>query len=318
MMSIAVCGLGSAARRAHLPALAEEAPRVAARVAAVCDPDPARFAAAPEAQGFTDLELLLDRVRPGLLVIASPPSAHLDAIAAAAARDVDVLCEKPLGLSRGDVDELEAIHRRHPEVLLATVHQYRFSPGWQAISGCLTANADRPFRLRVEVERPGTDPLSAGGWRAAGRREGGILGDHAVHYIALCSELGAAVGVLDCRQAGEPGRETAEVRLSVGAGEAAIRVSYAGERRRNLIEASLAGGTAVRWEGDRLGGSGLDGAAPERRVGALSDREHVNALYADLYAELLAHRLDPAWRERATAETLGVAGLLATCLDAAG
>lgn len=311
-LTVGLCGLGSAARRAHLPAL-HQGP---ATVVAVCDPDPRRFGLVPEAQGFGDVKALLDAVHPDLLVIASPPSAHLGAIAAAAARDVDVLCEKPLGLNRDDVAELQAIHRRHPRTLLATVHQYRHSSGWQAVARMVGEHRHRPFRIRIEVERPGTDPLSAGGWRAAGRREGGILGDHGVHYLALLGELDRAVSVVACAQSGEPGRETADVRLSVAAGEASIHVSYAGERRRNLVEATLAGGTAVHWEGDRLSGSGLNGAGPERVVGALSDRDHVNALYADLYAELLAHLDDADWRGRATAETLRVAGLLADCLEA--
>jgi len=313
VLSLGLCGLGSAARRAHLPAI-ERGP---AAVTAVCDPDPARFSLAPAAQGFTGVKALLDAVSVELLVIASPPSAHLGAIAAAAARDVDVLCEKPLGLNHDDVIELRAIRSRHPGVLLATVLQYRYSPGWQAVSRTVSEHRDRPFAIRVEVERPGTDPLSAGGWRASGRREGGILGDHGVHYLALLSDLDDEVEVLDCHQSGDPGRETAEVRLRVGPGEASILVSYAGERRRNLVEAILAGGTTVHWEGDRLSGSGLNGSGPERRVGALSDRDHVNALYADLYGELLEHRGDAAWRERATASTLRVAGLLASCLDAA-
>ena len=190
-LRIALVGIGSAATRAHLPALQSAETGGVVELVGVCDPDRARrdavLAGHPGAAGFAENDEMLDATSPDLLVIATPPSAHLDEMAAAAARDVHVLCEKPLGLGDADVSSLRALAAGHPHLALATVHQYRFATPWRWIARA-TAGALRsgePFELRVEVERPGTDPLAAGGWRADPEHEGGILGDHAVHYLAL-------------------------------------------------------------------------------------------------------------------------------------
>ena len=319
--AVGLCGLGSAALRAHLPALCRAEETGAAVIAGVCDPDPARsetvVARTRRARAFPDVEALLDGSGCDLLVIASPPSAHIPAITAAARRGVDVLCEKPLGVAEGDVDRLRDLTGRAPSWLVATVHQYAHAAAWRVLERWLRvpARSGRPFRLEVEVERPGTDPLSAGGWRAAGDREGGILGDHAVHYLALCHRLDPGTRVLDAHSHGAPGRETASVELAVGPGTARVGVSYDGRRRRNLVALALPDrGAELRWEDGAL--RRLRDAVPGRShpTGALSDRQFVNDLYGALYDVLLGHRDDPGWRDRQRRETVEVAALLAEAL----
>lgn len=323
--TVGLCGLGSAALRAHLPALCRAEETGAALITGVCDPDPARsemvVRRTRSARPFADVEALLDGSGCDLLVIASPPSAHLPAITAAARRGVDVLCEKPLGVGEGDVARLAELAGRSPSWLVATVHQYAHAPAWRTIERWLRSPAvgSAALRLEVEVERPGTDPLSAGGWRAQGDREGGILGDHAVHYMALCHRLDTGTRVLASERHGAPGRETASVELGVGAGSARISVSYDRSRRRNLVDASVPTcGAGLRWEDATL--RAVRGGTPGERgrpVGALSDRQFVNDLYGALYDDLLGHRGEPRWRERQVRETLGVAALLDASLHLA-
>jgi predicted dehydrogenase len=322
--AVGLCGLGSAALRAHLPALCRAEETGAAVIAGVCDPDPARsgMVAARTRRGraFADVRSLLDGSGCDLLVVASPPSAHLPAIAAAARRGVDVLCEKPLGLRPADVDELGGLLDADPAWLVATVHQYRHAPAWRLIERWLRPRAAEggAFTLEVEVERPGTDPLSAGGWRALGDREGGILGDHAVHYLALCRRLHARTRVVGAQRSGEPGRESASVELAVGPGTARVAVSYAGRCRRNLVAVAVpARGAGLRWEDGSL--ATVRGGVPgrHRATGALSDRQFVNDLYGALYDELLAQRHRADWRASQRRETVEVARLLATALGGA-
>jgi predicted dehydrogenase len=319
--AVGLCGLGSAALRAHLPALSRAEETGAAVIAGVCDPDRERRERVIErtrrARAYPDVEALLEGSGCDLLVIASPPSAHLPAIEAAARRGIDVLCEKPLGVGDGDVDELRRLTAEAPGWLVATVHQYAHAPAWRVIERCLRLPAvvDATFRLEVEVERPGTDPLSAGGWRAHGDREGGILGDHAVHYLALCHRLDPGARVLEARREGEPGRESAAVELAVGAGEARIAVSYAGQRRRNLVALDLPDlGAVLRWEDGALWVERCGTPGRSHRTGALSDRQFVNDLYGALYDDLLGHRDDPGWRDVQRRETVEVAALLGTAL----
>jgi predicted dehydrogenase len=322
--AVGLCGLGSAALRAHLPALCRAEETGAAVIAGVCDPDPARcetvVARTRRGRPYRDVTALLEGSGCDLLVVASPPSAHLPAIAAAARRGVDVLCEKPLGLSAADADELRRLVDADPSWLVATVHQYGHAPAWRRIERWLrlAATPGTGFTVEIEVERPGTDPLSASGWRALGDREGGILGDHAVHYLALCRRLDAGTRVLDVRRSGDPGRESATVELAVGSGTARVAVSYAGRRRRNLVAVEVPAHRAgMRWE-DRCLTPVREGVAGRARpTGALSDRQFVNDLYGTLYDDLLGERHREGWRRRQCHETVEVASLLATALGRA-
>jgi predicted dehydrogenase len=324
-LRVAVVGIGSAATRAHFPALrvAEAAGEV--RVVGVCDPDPGqRHAAAsahPDAEGYADNDEMLAATSPDLLVIATPPSAHLGEMAAALDRGVHVLCEKPLGLSDGDVATLRDLARRHPDLTLATVHQYRYASPWRWIAraGAGAVELGEPFSMDVRVERPGTDPLSAGGWRADPEHEGGILGDHAVHYLALFRLLDPECAVVACQREGPGGREVASVDVRIGAaGVARIATSYAGTRRSNLVHLDRpAQCLELDWEDStvRLVHDGR--RSPDRHVPSLSDRAVVNALYSPMYDELISHLDDGDWRALATAQTIGAAELLATAIGMA-
>ncbi len=321
-MRIALVGIGSAATRAHLPALREAEASGAVQLVGVCDPDAARrdavIAAHPNTAGFADNDAMLDATAPHLLVIATPPSAHLGEMAAAAERGVHVLCEKPLGLSDPDVAELRALARRHPDLALATVHQYRFATPWRwlarAAAGAI--DSDEPFTLQAQVERPGTDPLSAGGWRADPEHEGGILGDHAVHYLALFELLDPGCAVAACHREGPGGREVASVEVRVGgAGTGRIDVSYAGSRRANVVRLERPTQCLRMDWADAMLTVFHDGTPGRpRTVASLSNRVVVNALYAPMYDELIAHLRDPSWRTQTTAHTLGAAGLLADAI----
>ena len=320
-VAIGLCGLGSAAERAHLPALSRAEETGACAIAGVCDPDPSRrdlfCERAREAQGFGDVATMLDAVRPDLLVIASPPSAHLPAITAAVSRGVDVLCEKPLGINRGDLDLLRSLAATHPSRLIAPVHQYRFAPAWRVFTRTLEVAARRNagFRIDVSVDRPGTDPLSAGGWRADPEHEGGILGDHAVHYLALTWLTHPEGAVTSCTRVGEGGSESASLDLQLGPGRGTVTVSYAATVRRNRIALDIPSvGFHLEWQDDALTLTRRGGPGSVRRVGALSQRQFVNELYSPMYEELFARLDDPAWRSERTAETLGVAQQLADAL----
>jgi predicted dehydrogenase len=320
-LRVAIVGIGSAATRAHLPALLRAEDSGTVRVVGVCDRDRARrdavTSAHPNAIGFAENDDMLDATSPHLLVIATPPSAHLGEIAAAVARGVHVLCEKPLGLSGTDMAALRDLAARHPELALATVHQYRFATPWRwmarAAAGALAAG--EPFGVEVEVERPGTDPLSAGGWRADPEHEGGILGDHAVHYLALF-ELLADCAVVACRREGPGGREVASVEVRIaGAGLGRVDVSYAGSRRTNVIRLERAAQCLrIEWSDSALTVSHDGNTTGPRAVASLSDRTVVNALYGPMYEELITRLRDPVWCVQATAHTIGAAALLADAI----
>ncbi|MGW4967718.1 Gfo/Idh/MocA family protein, partial [Nonomuraea sp. NPDC004186] len=107
---VAVVGAGGIARISHLPALAAAGDAV--RVLAVCDVDSARANKLAESHGipgrYTDVADLLARESPDLVVVATPPVAHREAVIAGLDAGAWVWCEKPPTLSLAEYDEITA------------------------------------------------------------------------------------------------------------------------------------------------------------------------------------------------------------------
>lgn len=130
----AVVGTGGVATGAHLPALRAHADRVELRAAV--DVDTGRLAAfrsAAEAVGtdvrpYTDLDAMLESVRPDLVLIGTPPALHRAQTVAALAAGAWVLCEKPLCLSLAEYDEIAAAERAGG-AYASVLFQHRYGSG---------------------------------------------------------------------------------------------------------------------------------------------------------------------------------------------
>jgi predicted dehydrogenase len=124
---VALVGAGGIATVSHLPALVAAGDAV--QVVAVCDVDPARANELADAHGvpgrYTDLATLLDRESPDLVVVATPPVAHREAVIAALDAGAWVWCEKPPTLSLAEYDEILA-HERDGGPYASYVFQHRF------------------------------------------------------------------------------------------------------------------------------------------------------------------------------------------------
>jgi len=319
-MRLALCGLGSAAVRAHIPVIQELAAQAAVDVVGVCDRSlerRARGATLLGAPGFAEVHRMLHEVEPDILVVATPPSRHVEAVRTGLKHGAHVVCEKPLGLRRADIVELRRLHRRHDRLGLIGVHQYEYAAAWQALLRLLRPAilAAEPWSVRVVVERPGTDPLSAGGWRARPAAEGGILGDHAVHYLSMLWKVAPDLRLVSAQRHGAGRGEQARAVLVAGSGSIEISVSYAAGRRHNRVELQRpARGLTATWDNDRLTVRRRGHALEANAVGALSDRDNVNQLYVPFYRELISSIDDRAWLQARWAESIGVARLLSEAL----
>jgi predicted dehydrogenase len=125
--SVAIVGAGAVTRASHLPALAARQDRV--RVTAVCDVDGARAAALADEWGiegrYTDVDTMLERTAPDLLVVCTPPGSHVPAIRAGLAAGAWVWCEKPPALSLADYDSAVELERDGGPYV-SFVFQHRF------------------------------------------------------------------------------------------------------------------------------------------------------------------------------------------------
>lgn len=113
MVRLAIIGLGAVTRNIHLPAYARLKGEV--RVVAGCDPDPAARAAARAEWGvpevYDDARLMIERERPEVVAVCTPPAQHAGPALLALERGCHVFCEKPLAESLDRADEMIAAAR---------------------------------------------------------------------------------------------------------------------------------------------------------------------------------------------------------------
>jgi predicted dehydrogenase len=114
-----------------------------ARVVAVCDPDPRRAAARAEEfaipQVYADAESMLAGQEIDALDVASPRETHAAWVEAAAARGLDVLCQKPLTPTLAEAEAL--VERVGARVRLMVHENWRFRPWYRELGRWIAAGA---------------------------------------------------------------------------------------------------------------------------------------------------------------------------------
>lgn len=194
-MRFGFVGLGRAARLYHLPALGS-VPGAAA--VGGTDPDGAQRASWERATGlptFTSLAELLERARPDVVVVATPPDFHAEACVEALAAGAHVVCEKPFMPSVAEADRViaaaEAAGRQ-----VAVNHQFREMPVFRAVRDAVHAGTEGRLAFcqvwQLMSLAPWEEPTA---WRAGMARrtllEGGV---HLVDLLlTIFGELPAAV-----------------------------------------------------------------------------------------------------------------------------
>jgi predicted dehydrogenase len=131
-LKVAIAGAGMIAWY-HLEAWRKLGDRV--RVVAVCDPDVARATARAKefaiAKVYGDAEMLFAHQAIDALDVASPRETHAAWVDAAAARGIDVLCQKPLTPT---LVESEALVRRTAGRVRLMAHEnWRFRPWYREL-----------------------------------------------------------------------------------------------------------------------------------------------------------------------------------------
>ena len=108
MISVAIIGLGAVTRNIHLPAYAQLKDRVS--VVAGCDPDQEARASIQKSrqlpQVFDSPEEMIEKTRPDVVAICTPPSLHHEQTLTALNYGCHVFCEKPMAESLWQADEM--------------------------------------------------------------------------------------------------------------------------------------------------------------------------------------------------------------------
>jgi predicted dehydrogenase len=131
-LRIAIAGAGMISWY-HLTAWRNAGPRV--RVVAVADPDPARARARADEFGipsvYPDADSMLGKEEIDALDVASPRETHAAWVEAAAARGIDVLCQKPMTPTLAEAEALVA--RVGSRVRLMIHENWRFRPWYREL-----------------------------------------------------------------------------------------------------------------------------------------------------------------------------------------
>lgn len=191
---VAVLGLGNAGWSLHLPALAGIPD---AEVVGACDIDGGRRQRAAErwrVPVFDDLGAMLERARPEVVVVGTPPGTHAECCRRCFAAGADVICEKPFARSVAEADEIiraaaEAGRR------VALNHEFREMPIYRALLEQVGTPEVGELTFVQAWQLMDLPPWKEPGWRAELLRwtlyEAGI---HLVDYLlALFGEKPQAV-----------------------------------------------------------------------------------------------------------------------------
>jgi len=187
--TVGVVGLGYG--RAHVPAFQA----AGCRVIAVCQRDRAaaeRVAGrygVPEA--FERWEDMIERARPDIVVVATPPHLHQAIALRAFAAGAHVLCEKPLAMTAAEGRAMAEAAAKAGRVAM-TSFNWRFTAGMQEMLRRVRAGAlGRVFHVagRWQGGRM-ADESAPATWRADRAQAGhGVMGDQGVHVVDLIRML---------------------------------------------------------------------------------------------------------------------------------
>jgi predicted dehydrogenase len=103
-------------------------------------------------RAFSEVDAMLDATRPDLLDIVTPPETHLAAIRAAAARGIDVICQKPFCQDLAEAEQAVAIAEA-AGIALVVHENFRFQPWHREVKRLLGEDRlgavyQATFRLR--------------------------------------------------------------------------------------------------------------------------------------------------------------------------
>lgn len=180
---IAIVGCGEAGYEMHLPALAL---MKGVQVVGACDNDAKRRERAVSkfnVPGFDDLTDMLDRARPEVLIVATPPDSHTPVCLAAIEAGCHLICEKPFVPNVGEgLQVMEAANAAGKRIALN--HEFREMPIFRAILDEARSKPNERVFFATLWQNTDVPPWTEPGWRGAMlRRTLHEAGIHLIDYI---------------------------------------------------------------------------------------------------------------------------------------
>ncbi|MEY2548188.1 MAG: hypothetical protein QOD64_770 [Verrucomicrobiota bacterium] len=241
MLRGAIIGFGAVAAKGHWPAYAQSRE---AEIVAVVDRTEERRQAAresiPGVKTYATIEEVVDGI--DFVDICTPPAFHGEPIRAALKRGWDVLCEKPLLLDPGELENVRSLSRESGRVVVP-VHNWKYAPIVRRATDALRSGAIGELReLQIETRRiedcAAVDPAHPNWRRDPAISGGGILMDHGWHAIYLARHWfeDEPVGIeAQLHRAANGIEDEATLTLEFPEGRARIFLTWRADRRRNTM-----------------------------------------------------------------------------------
>jgi predicted dehydrogenase len=177
------------------------------RVVGIASPNVERVRATAAEFGIEavsdDHRVILDRCRPDLVYVVTPPHRHREQAIDALEAGCHVVCEKPTALDVSESASMLATARAHPKQIALIDHELRFSPARAALremvrGGRLGTIHHASFTLLSPGRRDPATPWTWWSDRACGGGAWGAIGSHAVDSLrVLLGEVVETRGVLE-------------------------------------------------------------------------------------------------------------------------
>lgn len=178
MTTIAIAGLGAAAKQIHLPAYAK-----LPELKVVGGFDPAAAGTEFPFPLFRSVEEMLERTRPDILAVAAPTPHHHALVHRGLEAGCHVLCEKPFMNSLPEADDIVALARRLGRWVVVN-NQYRFMNIHQAAKRSI-GTPEFGDLLFVSVNQTFfTSEATESGWRGADKQR--TCKEFGIHALDLC------------------------------------------------------------------------------------------------------------------------------------
>ncbi len=188
-LRIGLIGLGTVCEYVHYPGFSRIS---GVEIAGLCEADEdllkRRQAQWAVAAGFTDLDRFLAAVKPDAVVVAVPNVYHHGIVLRAIRAGCHVLCEKPIGMTIAETEEMYA-SARAAGVRHMTAFTYRFVPGMRYLKHLVDTGQLGEIR-HARFQRLQDWGERSVGWRQYRRMAAtGELGDMGIHRIDFAENL---------------------------------------------------------------------------------------------------------------------------------
>jgi predicted dehydrogenase len=178
--TIAIAGLGTAARNLHLPAYRKISQL---QVVGACDPAVARGDDRYEFPVFPDVEALISELQPDILTIATPTPDHFELAVAGLQAGCHIFCEKPFTTTLDEAQELVQIASRAGRWIVVN-NQFRFMDTYQAARRAIGSREFGDLLFVAASQTFFVDATTEAGWR--GQDPQRTCKEFGIHVLDLC------------------------------------------------------------------------------------------------------------------------------------